>query len=324
MGTCGSGFEKKRGSFCWGKGNAFEIQPWHQALQPRCGLVAQPEPHGDKPERRVRLRAHGGSAHRAPRGCQGTGTHRRGARPGLPQPGTRTAAARERRCGARRGRRPTQWAQVHRAAEGARRPRPRRVAAPAPKRDAGTGPSPGAYLLSAAWRAPSPSDLPTGRGGKTAARNGRRPKSGGCPPPLPPRRPPGSNRSRCRRERRRCLCYASRGRSALLGSAGGSCFAFLLLLPVAVICISPALIEMRLFTPASPRRSLRRAAPPLSPPLFRPLRALSALGAAGRPPAPPPAARPAHGRWVPRRQPGARRRCRPGTVGCAPSGVPLR
>lgn len=89
-------------------------------------------------------------------------------------------------------------------------------------------------------------------------------------PPLPPQRPPGFNRSSCRRKRLRCLCYASPGWSALLGSLGCSCFAFLLLLPIAVICISPALIEMRLFTPASPWRSLQRAAPPPSRPLLSP------------------------------------------------------
>lgn len=91
MGTCGSGCEKKRGWFCWGKGNASEIQPWHQALQPRCGLVAQREPHGDKTERRVRLRAHGGSTHRDSRGCQGTASHCRGRRP--PRPTLRAPAA---------------------------------------------------------------------------------------------------------------------------------------------------------------------------------------------------------------------------------------
>ncbi|XP_074392298.1 uncharacterized protein LOC141728296 [Zonotrichia albicollis] len=94
-------------------------------------------------------------------------------------------------------------------------------------------------------------------------------------PPFPPR-PPGCRRSSCRRKRLCCLCYASPGCSALLGSPGCSCFAFLLLLPVAVICISPALIEMRLFTPASPRRSPEGGAaaavspslPPVAGPLF--------------------------------------------------------
>lgn len=114
----------------------------------------------------------------------------------------------------------------------------------------------------------SPSDQPAGRGGKeeaAAKRAGRRLKSGAFPPAA------GDHPAAI------AGAAAASGSGAFVtpppaaercwgGSPGCSCFAFLRLLPLAVICISPALIDMRLSAAASPRRSLQRAAPP-SPPL---------------------------------------------------------
>lgn len=215
-----------------------------------------------------------GLSHRLGAGC------RRGAAPGSPH-------------GRHRG---------HRCrAAGSQRPRPTGPRARRRGRPQPPGPP------SPALRSPttaSPSDLPAGRGGKekgaAAKRAGRRLTSDAFPPAA------GDHPAAI------AGAAAASGSGAFVapppaaeccwgGSPGCSCFAFLRLLPLAVICISPALIDMRLSAAASPRRSLQRAAPPSPPlppaPLARrcgavatalPAAAFSPFLAARRLPQPPP------------------------------------
>lgn len=100
---------------------------------------------------------------------------------------------------------------------------------------------------------------------------------------------------------------------------------------MALICISPALIEMRLFTPASPWRSLQRAAPPPSPPSLSPFagpRRCGAIAGAAPGSGPCPRGEGCEGSPLPACAPlsapgrGARRGGHAGTLGWAPTGLP--
>lgn len=135
---------------------------------------------------------------------------------GLRRPAEAAASHNGHRCTAPRrapnGRAPTAAPQPLSAGEGQGRPRPR------PRALITCSPQPGEHLL--------PHALPAGRGGTTAAPNGESGRSSGsAPPPLPSLRPPPAT-TRLRiagaaaESGSRCLCYASPGRSALLGEPG--------------------------------------------------------------------------------------------------------